>query len=141
MVSEEQHLVLEFPVESAVDAPARQDLLRRLTVALRDYQVFEAGSMVGVGDISVVKVVAADEVIRNASAIVAAARQFRALAGELMAELARYLGLPLETLSRSSGPRSASGGSAGAWLATQRLEILVSRHGVPVRSRGYRADS
>jgi hypothetical protein len=96
MVSEDQCLLLEFPVDSAIDAAALDAPLRQLAGALPDHRVFDGRMMSGDYRITVRKVISASEVLQKAKNIVSAARQFRTQANRLMVRLAQHPSLPLE---------------------------------------------
>jgi hypothetical protein len=96
MVSEDQYLLLEFPVDSAVDTATLDALLHQLTGAMPDHRVFDGRMMSGDYRITVKKVISTREVLKNAKDIVSAARQFRTQANRLTDGLAQHLCLPLE---------------------------------------------
>jgi hypothetical protein len=91
LVNDKHHVVLRadpshglgFDVRLAID---------RLAPQLPECTVFECG-----GGVTIKKVIAEDDVLAQADAIVAAAVQFRRTVGDLMNRLSQRLGIPLES--------------------------------------------
>jgi hypothetical protein len=91
LVDDDHHLVLQvgdpsggpdFDVRLAID---------RLAPQLPGYTVFDSG-----GGVTIKKVLAVEDILAEADAIVAAAAQFRRTATDLMGRMSRRLDIPLE---------------------------------------------
>jgi hypothetical protein len=102
LVTDEQHVVLKLLVipddkGTAVDKPS---IIQQLTRQLPDFTVFDSGGKSGEFTwITIKKVIAAEDVLANAEAILAAMRLFRVTAGDLMSRLAQQLNVPLEAFA------------------------------------------
>lgn len=102
LVTDEQHVVLKLLVisddkGSAVD---KAFIIQRLARQLPDFTVFDSGGKSGESTwITIKKVIAAEDVLANAEAILAAMRLFRATARDLMSRLAQQLDVPLEAFA------------------------------------------
>lgn len=102
LVTDEQHVVLQFPVtpEGERSAFDKRSVIQQLARQLPDFTVFDSGGKSGESTwVTVKKVIAADDVLANAEAIVTAMRLFRATARDLMGRLAQQLKVPLEAFA------------------------------------------
>jgi hypothetical protein len=94
LVTDEQHVVLKLLVTpddkgTAVDKPS---IIQHLARQLPDFTVFDSGGKSGESTwITIKKVIAGEDVLANAEAILAAMRLFRATARDLMGRLAQQL--------------------------------------------------
>jgi hypothetical protein len=102
LVTDEQHVVLKLLItpdgkSTAVD---KSSIIRHLARQLPDFTVFDSGGKSGESTwITIKKVIAEEDVLANAEAILAAMRLFRATARDLMARLAQQLNVPLEAFA------------------------------------------
>jgi hypothetical protein len=102
LVTDEQHVVLELLVTpddkgTAIDKPS---IIQHLARQLPDFTVFDSGGKSGESTwITIKKVIAGEDVLANAEAILAAMRLFRATARDLMGRLAQQLNVPLEAFA------------------------------------------
>jgi hypothetical protein len=102
LVTDEQHVVLKLLVTpddkgTAVDKPS---IIQHLARQLPDFTVFDSGGKSGESTwITIKKVIAGEDVLANAEAILAAMRLFRATARDLMGRLAQQLNVPLEVFA------------------------------------------
>jgi hypothetical protein len=94
LVDDDHHLVLRLdPPLDGADFDERM-VIDRLASQLPDYTVFDSG-----GAVTIKKVIAEAVVLAQADAILAAAEQFRRTATDLMGQLSRKVGIPLESFT------------------------------------------
>lgn len=99
IVTEEQHLVLEFPPPLPIHFDDAA-IVRSLSLDLPDLHAFTSGTAVhGPTLITIKKRIAETAVLNRAEALTGAARQFRRAAWDLMGRLAAQRGSPLEAFS------------------------------------------
>jgi hypothetical protein len=90
LVTDDHHLVLEIePTHSGPEFDVRS-IISHFAPSLPDFTVFDSG-----GAVTIKKVIPAVDVLAHATAIVAAATQFRIKSEDLMKRLSTKLGLPL----------------------------------------------
>jgi len=90
LVDDDHHLVLRVDPSDSSDFDERL-AIGRLAPQLPGYSVFDSG-----GGVTIKKVIAEEDILAEADAIVAAAAQFRRTAADLMGRLSRRLDIPLE---------------------------------------------
>ncbi|HZT41423.1 MAG TPA: hypothetical protein VFA07_04510 [Chthonomonadaceae bacterium] len=99
LVTEEQHLVLEFPPPLPIHFD-QSEIVRALALDLPDLHAFMSGSAThGPTRITIKKRIAEPVVLEKAEALTEAASRFRRTAWDLMGRLAAQLDSPLEAFS------------------------------------------
>lgn len=92
MLGDDRHVVLRFAPGSLSEEEKRR-VMRRLVERLPNCSVFDAGAQNGAERITIMRVISEAVVLANADAIVEAARLFRRIARERIAELAAQFGV------------------------------------------------
>lgn len=94
-VLDEQFLVLQFPVslcgEHSAFEQEKQQVIEKLKLQLPEFSVFNSGSDSATTRITILKVIATQDVLANVEAIIAAIQEFRKTAQRLILRLAYSL--------------------------------------------------
>jgi hypothetical protein len=124
-VTDDQHVVLKFSLtaEGKDVTVDKRLVIQQLALQLPDFTVFDSGGKSGESTwVTIKKVIAEQDVLSNAEEIVAAMRQFRATARDLMSRLAQQLKVPLEAFSDRSFRLRYAGSVKLAGRLEERIE-------------------